>query len=310
MSGQATCTAQSCPNGCCDAGGHCRSGTSDAQCGRGGVPCVRCQAGQFCCSTPACDEIDRRGQCACDIDSCPDGCCEDFTTCRPGTTNEFCGLGGLECLTCNSKQVCAEIESEGGGMWNGTASVPPRPVRPAAAMEVQADPAVVSKTRRAHAASAGRCARAATTSRSATPRDSASARRGAVRGVRPAMPRPDSASRWSARRHPISVMPRGPATWERGSAPTRRWPTALPAPMAILCVSTVSAAPRATRWSTGAASKVAPTPPARSAPYPDCASASGPSTGARITCAASGTTRVAATRIARSARRVGERSIA
>jgi hypothetical protein len=109
--GTTPCTAQSCPDGCCDANGVCRAGTSDAQCGRGGVPCVRCQAGQFCCSTPGCDQIDRRGQCACGGNSCPDGCCEDFTTCQPGTTNEFCGLGGLECITCNPNagEVCAEV---------------------------------------------------------------------------------------------------------------------------------------------------------------------------------------------------------
>ena len=110
---QPTCSPQTCRNGCCDATGKCQPGNQTQACGTGGVPCVGCQTGQFCCSTPACDEIDRRGQCACGIDSCPDGCCEDFTTCRPGTTNEFCGLGGLECLTCNPNagEVCAEIGS-------------------------------------------------------------------------------------------------------------------------------------------------------------------------------------------------------
>ncbi|MDF2738997.1 MAG: hypothetical protein K0S88_363 [Actinomycetia bacterium] len=114
---QPTCSEATCPNGCCDATGKCQPGDQTQACGLGGVPCVRCQAGQFCCSTPACDEINRRGQCACGIDSCPDGCCEEFTTCRPGTTNEFCGLGGLECLTCDPKdgEVCAEVEVGSGG---------------------------------------------------------------------------------------------------------------------------------------------------------------------------------------------------
>jgi hypothetical protein len=109
--GTAPCTAQSCPNGCCDANNVCRAGTSDATCGRGGAPCARCQAGQLCCSTPSCGQL--QGTCVCSGESCPDGCCESFTNCRPGTSNAACGMDGLECLTCDSTagEVCAQIGS-------------------------------------------------------------------------------------------------------------------------------------------------------------------------------------------------------
>jgi Pentapeptide repeats (8 copies) len=109
--GTRRCTPQTCPTGCCDANNVCRSGSTDAICGRGGAPCVRCQAGQLCCATPSCGQF--LGTCVCSGDSCPDGCCENFTTCRPGTTNQFCGMDGLECLTCDVSegQVCAEIGS-------------------------------------------------------------------------------------------------------------------------------------------------------------------------------------------------------
>ena len=117
----------------------------------------------------------------------------------------WAGWSASPAIRTRAKSAPSEVGS--GEDADGSASVPPRPVRTAAAAEVQANLAVAWPTRRPNAASAGRCASSATTPVSATPKGSASAR-GAVRGVRPAMPRPDNASRWSARRQPISVMPR------------------------------------------------------------------------------------------------------
>src|SRR4051812_19444079 len=90
-----TCGASYCSTGCCQ-GKTCQPGTSENACGTGGVGCVRCAGGQVCSA----------GTCVpsppgtCTPSNCPTGCC-DGNTCRAGTANNFCGLGGLACVNCS-----------------------------------------------------------------------------------------------------------------------------------------------------------------------------------------------------------------
>jgi hypothetical protein len=48
------CTAQSCPNGCCDSQGGCSGGRSVDTCGTGGEACKSCASGDSCSSAGAC----------------------------------------------------------------------------------------------------------------------------------------------------------------------------------------------------------------------------------------------------------------
>jgi hypothetical protein len=96
--GECVCTPQSCPNGCCDENGECRSGNTSQVCGTGGQACARCPAGQGC----------RNGVCACTPQSCPDGCCASDGTCQPGNAFGACGVGGNACAGCNDSQTCQD----------------------------------------------------------------------------------------------------------------------------------------------------------------------------------------------------------
>ncbi len=84
--------------GCINAAGICESGGFDNACGRGGEPCMECEA------PSQCDE----GVCAqppsCTPDNC-DGCC-DGDTCVESPTNAQCGADGSECTECNSEATC------------------------------------------------------------------------------------------------------------------------------------------------------------------------------------------------------------
>jgi hypothetical protein len=91
------CDAASCPDGCCDSGGHCQ--TSDTgTCGTGGAACVACAAGQACSG----------GKCACDAASCPAGCCNGGACLAyAGQSNALCGTAGAACAGCPGGEVCS-----------------------------------------------------------------------------------------------------------------------------------------------------------------------------------------------------------
>lgn len=105
-----TCSPATCPNGCCDARGQCRTGTDTQACGSLGQSCNDCIARGFdFCDTPT-RSCGRNVQ-SCDAKTCPDGCCQKGVdgnlVCVQGTSNTACGKSGEACNDCGSKgQTC------------------------------------------------------------------------------------------------------------------------------------------------------------------------------------------------------------
>ncbi|MEZ4227823.1 MAG: hypothetical protein R3B89_01585 [Polyangiaceae bacterium] len=107
------CSPTNC-DGCCDAAGACRSGTSDGQCGSDGEQCQDCAGSGLQCSVPG-------GYCAfvpsCSSATCPNGCCDAAGGCRDGRRDQACGSSGGTCSDCTSSgQACAPQ----GFCYNGT----------------------------------------------------------------------------------------------------------------------------------------------------------------------------------------------
>lgn len=106
--GPNTCNAATCPTGCCDSAGKCRSGAELEACGGGGLACTNCTDQGF----TACDSTAH--QCKkdvpmCDVTSCPNGCCGTSggqPTCFAGTGNNACGFAGQMCATCGMNETC------------------------------------------------------------------------------------------------------------------------------------------------------------------------------------------------------------
>lgn len=100
LAGVCRCTPGTCPNGCCDTAGLCRTSTNGT-CGLGGAACDVCVAstGEACVN----------GACACDQAACAaiGGCCAGGT-CR-ASGNATCGTTGGACIDCSaSGQYCFE----------------------------------------------------------------------------------------------------------------------------------------------------------------------------------------------------------
>jgi len=95
-------------NGCCDATGTCRTGTSNAVCGTGGALCTACSGSNSCsngqCTSSAC-------QATCDGCCRPDGTCVPFEMSAYESTvntaaHAACGIDGAACDACTSNEVC------------------------------------------------------------------------------------------------------------------------------------------------------------------------------------------------------------
>ncbi len=84
--------------GCLNAAGICESGEFDDACGRGGSPCLECEAPSECaegvCESPP----------ECGPDNC-NGCCEG-DSCVQTPSNSACGAGGEECTACEGAATC------------------------------------------------------------------------------------------------------------------------------------------------------------------------------------------------------------
>ncbi len=133
VQGECVCTADSCPDGCCDPqpgvpGSVCR--VNGPVCGAGGQACVSCTAPSFCppgrgrCCTPnvdcgddcgtSCpagtnclpDENGNNGECTCLSGGACQGCCLN-NVCYPGDTPQACGPVGGDCVACDSG-VCID----------------------------------------------------------------------------------------------------------------------------------------------------------------------------------------------------------
>lgn len=86
-----------CPSGCCDAAGNCRTGNENTACGDGGQLCVDCLAQNEQCSA--------QGFCFdgvhCGPENCA-GCCTATGECRPGSSSTECGSFGNLCENCGA----------------------------------------------------------------------------------------------------------------------------------------------------------------------------------------------------------------
>lgn len=92
------CNSSTCPTGCCDAQGVCRTGRLDKECGAAGQRCTDCSATGLACAA--------QGFCYagthCGPDNCA-GCCTSTGECRAGTSSINCGQYGALCDNCLSK---------------------------------------------------------------------------------------------------------------------------------------------------------------------------------------------------------------
>ncbi|MBX3213136.1 MAG: hypothetical protein KF850_13965 [Labilithrix sp.] len=98
--GVSACGPATCPNGCCDARGVCRTGSDLRACGSVGGRCSDCVANGFsvCTSSRVCGRDDP----SCSSSTCL-GCCafdDNRLRCLSGTEPTACGRSGAECSNC------------------------------------------------------------------------------------------------------------------------------------------------------------------------------------------------------------------
>jgi hypothetical protein len=114
-----SCGAFTCPDGCCDATGKCRSGRANDACGTNGQSCRSCADSGLSCAP--------QGYCYtgphCGPDNCA-GCCNASGVCESGSSNVACGQFGKLCDNCSTKgQSCvAQVCSSGStcpGAYSG-----------------------------------------------------------------------------------------------------------------------------------------------------------------------------------------------
>ena len=103
------CNAATCPTGCCDPSGTCRTGTELNACGFAGAACTDCQKDgfDFCDGQAhACGTVGPK----CDLSTCPQGCCTTFNgqpACLSGQSSLACGNSGQKCVDCTqSGELC------------------------------------------------------------------------------------------------------------------------------------------------------------------------------------------------------------
>ncbi|MBZ5637609.1 MAG: hypothetical protein LAO51_02510 [Acidobacteriia bacterium] len=113
FNGTCICDPISCPLGCCS-GTTCTTPSASA-CGIGGVACLDCGMTADSCVNGVCrcdgasacgpEQRCSNATCVCDPISCPSGCCQG-TVCLPGTGNDACGTGGINCAVCTGGRTC------------------------------------------------------------------------------------------------------------------------------------------------------------------------------------------------------------
>ncbi|MFT3712203.1 MAG: hypothetical protein QM817_31550 [Archangium sp.] len=101
-----SCSPANCA-GCCNSGGTCLSGTTNASCGFGGDACVSCGSGETCTTNQCVSTTCSAANCA--------GCCSASGTCMTGTTLAACGINGATCNVCSGTQTCSTGQCTGGG---------------------------------------------------------------------------------------------------------------------------------------------------------------------------------------------------
>jgi hypothetical protein len=104
-----TCVGQTCSNpppcqcpilgGCCDRLGQCQPGASNTQCGQSLTGyCQDCTLSGTQCDKGQCTGLPDAA--VCNAQTCPNGCCDEFEHCQPGTEMTSCGSFGTGCWDC------------------------------------------------------------------------------------------------------------------------------------------------------------------------------------------------------------------
>jgi hypothetical protein len=104
-----TCVGQTCSypppcqcpftGGCCDRLGQCQPGASNTQCGQMLTGyCQDCTLSGTQCDKGQCTGMPDAG--VCNAQTCPNGCCDEFEQCQPGTDTTSCGGFGTACWDC------------------------------------------------------------------------------------------------------------------------------------------------------------------------------------------------------------------
>lgn len=99
------CGPSTCPTGCCDATGTCRTGADSRACGAAGGRCSDCvaQGFQFCDGRRACG----KSVSVCDATTCSNGCCSKDAAGRPaclqGIDGAACGRAAAACSDCTAQ---------------------------------------------------------------------------------------------------------------------------------------------------------------------------------------------------------------
>ena len=108
------CGPSTCPSGCCDANGVCRTGGDTRACGATGQRCADCIANGFeTCDVPR-GKVCARTVTSCGASSCSGGCCSTTggtSTCLAGSDSSACGRSGEFCTDCASEgRACDPIQ--------------------------------------------------------------------------------------------------------------------------------------------------------------------------------------------------------
>jgi hypothetical protein len=117
-----SCSPSTCPNGCCDATGVCRTGRDVRACGSVGGRCSDCVANGFnvCTSARVCG----RDEPSCSSRTCL-GCCsldDGRLRCLSGTEPAACGRGGEACTDCSEQGRACDGSSRSCGSTTCDAS--------------------------------------------------------------------------------------------------------------------------------------------------------------------------------------------
>ncbi len=107
-----SCGPSTCPTGCCDGNGTCRTGGDTRFCGSGGFACSDCIAIGF--DSCGAGKVCGRTVSDCSPQTCPNGCCTTEggrDRCLAGTAGSACGRAGSECVDCAAEGRACDVGS-------------------------------------------------------------------------------------------------------------------------------------------------------------------------------------------------------
>ncbi len=113
-----TCGPSTCPNGCCDRTGTCRTGGDTQACGSRGQQCSDCIANGFRVCDVARGKVCARESANCGPADCPGGCCSfegGRGTCVAGVDATACGGSGSRCVDCSAEGRSCDVRTQNCG---------------------------------------------------------------------------------------------------------------------------------------------------------------------------------------------------